>query len=460
MIAEFGQAAGAAMGQATLAGVARGLLGMGMLLLIAWLLSSNRRNFPIKIVAGGLALQLMLAFLVLQTEWGRWPFDLIGRGVTAILAGCDAAAKFVFGPLAGSDPAVAWPAIAGIKIISTIIVFSTLSAIGYHFGVLQRVVAVMAALLTRVLGVSGAESLSGAANVFLGQTEAPFIVRPYLAGMTRSELMAVMTGGFATIAAGVMAVYIDFLSVGLGGAKDPEHAIGVARHFLTASLMSAPAAFVMAKIMLPETEKAATAGQVKIEKLIDSRNALDAATIGASQGMTLAINVIAMLIAFTALVYVIDASLRSLGQALLPKLVAASTLAAWNLVDARGVSTLSLQYVLGLLFSPLAYLIGVDAADRRAFGSLLGMAMATNEFLAYSSLSEMIRNGQVSERTVRLATYSLCGFANFASMGIQVAGIGSLAPTRRNDLVELAPRAMLGGAMASWMTGCIAGMLS
>lgn len=434
----------------------RGVVGMALLLGVAWLLSSHRRRFPLKVVVGGVALQFALALLVLRTEWGRIPFDLVGQFVNVILQGSDAAAKFVFGPLAGDNPGVWWVAIPGFKILCTIVVFSTLSAIGYHFGILQRVVAVLALVMTRLLGVSGAESLSCAANVFLGQTEAPMLVRPYLEKMTRSELMAVMTGGFATIAAGVMAVYIDMLSVGQLEADGTPRAVAVARHFLTACLMSAPAAFVMAKIMVPETQESETAGSVKASPMIDSHNALDAATAGASQGMKLAINVIAMLIAFIALIRILDVGIAFLGGALLTD----ARLAALGALDTEGNCTLSLPMILGWIFSPVAYFIGVEAGDRMQFGSLLGMAMATNEFLAYASLAKMHAAGEVSERTVRLAMYSLCGFANIGSMGIQIAGIGGMAPSRRSDLVALAPRAMLGGAMACWMTGCIAGLLS
>ncbi len=430
--------------------IARGILGIAVLIGLAWLLSTDRRRFPTKIVLGGLALQLAFGLLVLRTEAGRAVFDAIGGLVTLILRGADAGAKFVFGPLAGADPAVSWRAVAGIKILTTIVVFSTLSAIGYHFGILQRVVAAIAFVMTRLLGVSGAESLSGAANIFVGQTEAPLLVRPYLSGMTRSELMAIMTGGFATIAAGVMAVYVDFLGVGRDGQPDPARAIAAARHLLTASIMSAPAAFVMAKIMLPETESPLTIGDVKVDVGRDTRNVLDAATAGASQGMTLAINVIAMLIAFVALIAVLDFMLIWLGQRSFMQPV----------VAALGSEQLDLNTLLGWLFAPIAYALGVETGDCRRFGSLLGTAMATNEFLAYISLSDMIREDAMSERSLRMATYSLCGFANVSSMGIQVAGIGSLAPDRRPDLVRLAPRAMLGGAMACWMTGCLAGMLT
>jgi len=425
--------------------LARGLLGIVVLLGLAWLLSSDRRRFPWKLVVGGLILQWVLAWIVLRTETGQAIFDGIGRVVTTILYGADEGAKFVFGPLAGDHPDVAWVAIAGIKIMTTIIVVATLSAIGYHYGILQRVVTGMAWVMKRTMGVSGAESLAGAANVFFGQTEAPLLVRPYISRMTRSELMALMTGGFATVAAGVMAVYVSILSGG-----DAELALRTARHLLTACLMSAPAAFVMAKIMIPERETPETTGTAKVTLERETKSLVDAVTHGASQGMKLAINVLAMLIAFIALIAIVDALLIAVGN--------------WSViapvVKRLGLEQLDLNGILGLVFSPIAWLIGADWSDCRTFGGLLGKAMATNELIAYGSLGELVKAGALSERSILLATYSLCGFANFSSIGIQIGGIGGLAPDRRHDLVQLGPRAMLGGAMACWTTGCIAGVLA
>lgn len=425
----------------------RGLLGILVLMSVAWLLSSDRRRLPVKIILGGLALQFGLALLVLRTDYGRAAFDAVGHCVTVILRGADAGASFVFGPLAGNHEDVKWKAVAGIKIMTTIIVFSTLSAIGYHYGILQRLVGAMALLLSRSLGVSGAESLSGAANVFLGQTEAPLLVRPYLARMTRSELMAVMSGGFATISLGVMGVYVDWLG---GGGTDEARTVMFARHLLTASLMSAPAAFVMAKIMVPECEAPETIRAARVERVRQTHSGLDAATAGASQGMQLAINVLAMLIAFVGLIAVIDIGLTAIGRV---SLIARG-------LEPLGVKELTLRVLLGWLFAPVAWLIGIDSADLRPFGALLGTAMATNEMVAYQQLKELVATGGMNERSIQLATYCLCGFANISSMGIQIAGIGVLAPDRRSDLVRLAPRAMLAGAMATWMTGCVAGLLS
>lgn len=429
----------------------RGALGIVVFIALAWTLSSHKRRFPFKIVCGGIALQFALALLVLKTDWGRAFFDGIGALVSMILVACDDGAGFVFGALAGKSeahPYVQWFAVPGIKILTTIVVCSTLSAIGYHYGILQRVVAGMAWVMSRALGVSGAESLSCAANVFLGQTEAPLLVRPYIPTMTRSELMAVMTGGFATIAMGVMAIYVGMLGLDAEGNPSDARRIEVARQILTASLMSAPAAFVMAKIMMPEVDVPSTGRHVTAKVELETRNGLDAATLGASQGMTLAINVIAMLIAFIAMIKLLNLGLEWLSTP------------TDAIARASAPPPLTVQGILGWIFMPVAYFVGVEGKDLQNFGSLLGTAMATNEFLAYSSLSEMLKAKAISDRSATLAMYSLCGFANIGSMGIQIAGIGSMAPNRRPDLVTLAPRAMLGGAMASWCTGCIAGMLT
>lgn len=422
----------------------RGLLGIVVLLGVAWLLSYDRRRFPLKIVLTSLGLQWLLAWFVLRTETGRAIFDAIGQLVTIVLRGADAGASFVFGPLAGGVPEVAWPAIAGIKIMTTIIVVATISAIGYHYGILQRVVSGLAFAMRRAMGLSGAESLACAANVFFGQTEAPLLVRPYIAAMTRSELMALMTGGFATVAAGVMAVYVGML-----GGGDAERAITVARHLLTASLMSAPAALMMAKVMAPETDRPVTLGGGAGAVERDTTSLLDAITRGAGQGMTLAINVLAMLIAFIALIAILDVGLGGLGR--LPGFS--------QVTAALGIEQLSLTALLGVVFGPVAWLIGAEPGDVRTFGGLLGTAMAANEMVAYGSLAEVIEKRAMAERSIVLATYTICGFANFSSIGIQIGGIGGLAPDRRGDLVRLGPRAMLGGAMACWCTGCIAGML-
>lgn len=427
----------------------RGLLGIGLMILISWALSSDRKRFPVKTVIGGLLLQWVLALLVLKTNAGRAFFESFGEVVTVLLRGADAGAKFVFGPLAGDDPRVTWSAVAGIKIMTTIVAVAAISALGYHYGIMQQIVRGMSWVMTRTLGVTGAESLSGAANVFLGQTEAPLFVKPLLPTVSRSELMAIMAGGFANISVGVMAYYVSILGVNEAGAPDNGRMVEVARNLLAASLMSIPASFITAKIMLPPGDESRPSHTQPVIAPITTKNGIDAATQGASDGMMLAINVLAMLIAFIAMITVVDSVLIWIGS--------------WSVMapvlSAMGLKTMNLDGLLGLVFAPIAWCNGVEWADCRTFGSLLGKSMATNEMIAYGSLSEIIKQHGMSDRSITMAMYSLCGFANLSSIGIQIGGIGSLAPERRGDLVQLGPRAMLAGAMASWMTGCIAGML-
>lgn len=422
----------------------RGLMGIGVLLGVAWLLSQHRRRFPLRTVVGGLALQWALALIVLKSDTGRAVFNGLGKAFTVLLECTTDGARFVLGNLVEARPDH-WGVVFAAVALPSIIVFSSLSAIGYHTGILQVVVGLMAWVMKRLLGVSGAESLSAAGNVFLGQTEAPLLVRPYIASMTESELMALMVGGFATIAGGVMAAYVAVL-----GGDDPVRRIEVARHLLTASLMSAPAGFVMAKILVPETGEPQTFNRVRIQVERETRNVIHAAAVGAADGLKLALNVGAMLIAFIALIALLNRLLVFVGG--LPPM---APVVAWT-----GLPELSLGGVLGLIFSPVSYAIGVDPSECRAFGGLLGTAMATNEFVAYMSLAELTGRGEISERTATLAMYSLCGFANFSSIAIQIGGIGGIVPERRGDLARLGLRAMLGGAMACWMTGCIAGVLT
>ncbi len=421
----------------------RGLLGIAVLLLVAWALSSDRRRFPLKTVAGGMALQVVLAMFILRTAVGRDALNAVGSVVALVLSATTEGARFMFGELVVANDQ--WGFVFAAVALPPIIVFSSLSAIGYHLGVLQRIVQMMAAVMVRLMGVSGAEGLSAAGNVFLGQTEAPLLVRPYIPKMTQSELMALMVGGFATIASGVMAAYVAILAGG-----DEARQVQITSHFLTASLMSAPGSFVLAKIMVPETEKPQTIGTVRMTVEKQTRNIVHAAANGASDGMKLALNVAAMLIAFVALIKIIDKLLVVLGERSFMEPVVAGL----------GFEQLDLASLLGMLFSPIAWLIGVDWTEARLFGSLLGTAMATNEMVAYTALAGQAAEQAVSERTIRLATYSICGFANFSSIAIQIGGIGAIAPDRRADLARLGPRAMLAGAMACWMTGCIAGTLT
>ncbi|MGE3180439.1 MAG: NupC/NupG family nucleoside CNT transporter [Phycisphaerae bacterium] len=427
----------------TAAHVFRGVGGILGLIGIAWLLSSNRRGFPIRTVVGGLILQWVLALAVLHTNVGQGAMTGLAHAVQTILLATGEGSRFIFGNLI--DDTGAWGYIFLVQVIPPIIVFSAISAIGYHLGILQWVVGLLAKVMVRLLGVSGAEGLASAGNIFVGQTEAPLFVRPYISRMTQSELMAMMVCGFATVASGPLAAYIAIVA-----GEDPARRVEVARHFLTACLMSAPAAFVIAKVMLPESETPETGGDAKVEVKTESRNVIHAAAIGTTDGVMLAINVVAMLIVFIALITLVDYSLVWLGgfQFMQPVL------------DMIGTDKLNLAAILGVVFYPIAFLIGIEAPDRATFGSLLGVAMSTNEFLAYKQLRGMIDAELISERTVRIATYCLCGFANFSSIAIQIGGIGVLAPDRKADLARLGPRAMLGGAMACWMTGTIAGVLT
>lgn len=421
----------------------RPVLGLFAMILLAWALGRDRKRFPFKAVGGGLVLQFALAWIVLRTDGGAAAFDAVGQLVTIVLAAVNQGARFVFGNLVDTNPK-SWGFIFAIQALPTIIVFSSLSAIGYHLGVLQKVVGAFARVMTAFMGVSGAESMSAAANIFLGQTEAPLLVRPYIPKMTLSELNAIMIGGFATIAGSLMAVYANIL-----GHNEPAAVAQMAKHLLGASMLSAPAGLIVAKIMLPEREVPLTAGTVRVKIERTTRNVIDAAASGASDGMKLAINVMAMLIAFIALIALVDKTLLWLGGLSIMAPV----------LDGLGQKELTLNGLLGVLFSPIAWLIGLPDQDCRAFGGLLGTAVAVNEFVSYSLLAEMVEKGSLSSRSVSLAVYALCGFANFGSIGIQIAGIGGMAPERYHDLARLGIRAMLGGAIACWMTACMANIV-
>ena len=421
--------------------VLRALLGVAALTAGAWALSSHRRRFPWRVVSFSLGLQIAIAGLILGTGSGRSIFEGAADFFRALIERAAPGANLVFGPLANTR---AMDGVfgegAGYIFATTasgllaIIFFASLMAVLYHVGAMQLVIWVAARIMKWTLGVSGAEATAMAANVFAGMTEAPLVVRPYIKGMTESELNALMVGGFATIAGSVLALYMGFVGPHL------------APHLLTASVMSAPAAFLVAKVMVPETEVSTTAGSIPLVVERSATNLVDAASTGAREGLELALNVAAMLIAFMALVNLVDWPLGALGEAM-------------------GVEGgLSLARVFGWAFAPVAWLLGVDGwHDSQLVGSLLGTKLAINEFIAYADLSGILRGGAAEggfqdPRSAAIVTYALCGFANFASIGIQIGGISPLAPARRGDLSRLAPRAMLGGALASWMTATVAGM--
>ncbi len=406
------------------------LLGLLVFVGVAWGLSSNRKQFPWRPVLCGLGLQFLFGVLILKTTFGERVFDFCQRGVTKLIGFADEGSKMIFGPLANGDllteklgPGNGF--IFVITVTATIILVAALSSLLYHYGVLQLVVRGTAWVMQRLMRTSGSESLAAAANIFMGQTEAPLVIRPYLPTMTRSEILALMTGGMATIAGGVLAAYVSFgISAG---------------HLLTASVMSAPAALLIAKVMLPETEKSETAAGASAKIPRETTNGLDALCRGASEGMMLAINVMAMLIAFVAVValvnYLIGLGLRQFGY----------------------TGNTPLQTLFGWVNAPFAWLMGVPWKDCAAIGSVLGERIVINEFIGYLSLSKM--SATVEPRSYVLATYALCGFANFSSIAIQIGGIGSLAPTRRADLAKLGLRAMIGGLLASYLTATIAGIL-
>jgi concentrative nucleoside transporter, CNT family len=425
----------------------QGLIGVAVLLSLAWLLSSARRRVSWRTVLAGVALQFIIAFAVLRFGPVVAAFDALAAVVTRVIGFADEGTRFLFGNLA--DPGGPWGFVFAVRVLPVIVFFASLMTVLYHLGIMQRVVAAVAWILRRSLGITGAEALSAAANIFVGQTEAPLTVKPYIAGMTRSQLMAVMTGGFATIAGSVMAAYIGLLGDAYGtivGSPDQGREL-FAKHLLTASIMSAPAGLVFAKLMLPETE---SPRPETLDALINdertTRNVVDAAAAGASDGLRLALNVAAMLVAFVALLAMVNWPLAALSSW--------GPVAQWR--ASMGLPELSLQNLLGGALAPIAWTMGVPWRDCGPFGSLLGTQVIATEFVAYLNLTQQIRDQTISPRSAQIATYALCGFANVASIGIQIGGLSALAPERRSDLASLAPRAMLAGALACWCTGAIA----
>jgi len=435
-----------------------GVFGLAVLLLICVLLSSSRKNINWRLIGGGILLQFILAIAILRVEFIYDVFQWISDRFVELLGFADAGAQFVFG---------AWPDNAQIqttvenadgdfvqesftigymfafKVLPTVVFFSAFSALLYYLGILQKIIYVIAWMLTKFMQLSGAESLAAAANVFVGQTEAPLVIKPYLEKMTRSEIACVMVGGFATIAGGVFALFVSLIG--------PEFAI----HFLTASIISAPAAIVVAKILTPEVNRQAIDRSVKVPKEKLGNNLLDAISIGTVDGVKLAVNVGAMLLVIIALVALVNGILGWVGGLVgLNELIATNTNGTFD--------SLSLEYMLGLLFAPLAWVIGVPWQDATLVGQLLGKKMAINEVVAYVDLKQMISDGSgvsLTNKSIMIATYALCGFANFSSIGIQIGGISAIAPSQRKTLTELGLKAMIGGTIAALMTATIAGML-
>lgn len=400
-----------------------GIIGLFILVFSAYLLSDNKKAVNWRLVGTGIGLQVVFALLILKWPLGRKAFEVLSSMITKLLDFTREGSMFLFGDLINVEKTgFVW----ALQVLPTIIFFSALMSILYHLGIMQAIVSVLAKGMAKLLGTSGAETLSAVANIFVGQTEAPLVVKPYIKSMTKSELLTVMTGGMATVAGGVMAGYV---------------AMGVnAGHLLAASIMSAPASLVIAKIMIPETETPVTKGKVETELEKTNSNIIDAAASGASEGLSLALNVGAMLLAFVALIAMVNAMISWFGGMI-------------------GMDYLNLSWILGRLFAPVAYIMGIPAKDIIVAGDLLGQKIVLNEFVAYANLAPMIKSVALSEKTIVILTYALCGFANFSSIAIQIAGIGGLAPERRDEIAKLGLKSMIGGSLAAFMTAVIAGIL-
>ena len=423
----------------------RGVLGMISLILIAFLFSSNRKAIDWKKAGIGLALQLIIAIGVLKVTFIQKAFELIGKLFIEILEYTKAGSKFLFDGLIADMDTFGY--IFAFQVLPTIIFFSALTSLLFYLGIIQKVVKVLAIVLSKFLGISGMESLSVAGNIFLGQTEAPLLIKAYLEKMNKSEMLLVMIGGMATVAGAVLAAYIGFL-----GGGDKELELVFAKHLLAASVMAAPGAIVISKILYPQTEKVNTDVTVSPEKI--GSNLLDAIANGTTEGLRLAVNVGAMLLVFVAIIAMLNGGLGLIGNLTsLNEIIAANT----------AYDKLSIEFILGYLFAPLMWLIGVPSVDMTLMGQLLGIKLAASEFIGYIQLSELkdVTNSihLTYEKSVIMATYMLCGFANFASIGIQIGGIGSLAPGQRKTLSEFGLKALIGGTIASLMSATIAGMI-
>lgn len=397
------------------------LLGLFVMIGIAYALSEKKKAIQWRTVVSGIVMQVVFGLIILKTDFGRNIFDTIGKGFNAILNYTGEGAKFLFGGLATPSESLGF--IFATMVLPTIIFMSALMSVLYHIGVMQKVVELVARVMMKVMRTSGAESLASAANIFVGQTEAPLVIKPYVSKMTKSELMCLMTGGMATVAGGVLAAYVGF---------------GIdAGHLLAASVMSAPAALVCAKLLVPEVEESATAGVVKVDLPKVSANVIDAAATGASDGLKLAVNVAAMLLAFIALIAMLNGILSALGGFF-------------------GYPQLTFELIMGYVNAPVAWLLGVPWEDCLTVGAILGKKLVLNEFVGYLDL--VAAKATISERSTIIATYALCGFSNFSSIAIQLGGIGTMAPEKRPILAAYGLKALIGGTLACYMTACIAGL--
>lgn len=429
----------------TIQSLFRGLLGMGIIMFIAWVFSTNRKAISWRVVLTGLAIQISLALAILYVPFVQSVFDVLGKIFVKILSFSDEGAKFLFKSLSTGE--IEEPLLNfAITILPTIIFFSGLTSILFYFGIIQKVVYWLALGMTKLLKISGAESLSVAGNIFLGQTESPLMIKAYLEKMNRSEIMLVMSGGMATLAGGVLAVYIKVL-----GGGDPVQELIYAKHLLAASIMAAPGVIIIAKMLVPQTEKIDKEVDVPKEKI--GKNVLDAISNGTTEGIRLAVNVAGMLLVFIALIAMLNFIFAKIGDwTTLNTLIASATSGEYT--------QLSLEFILGYIFAPFMWLLGVAAEDMDLVGRVLGEKIIMTEFIGYVSLGELKEAGAfVHEKSIIMATYVLAGFANFASIGIQIGGIGALAPGKRVLLSQLGMRALLAGTLASLLSATIIGMI-
>jgi CNT family concentrative nucleoside transporter len=444
--------------------IIRGILGIILLLGIAFILSNNKKHINWRLVGGGLALQIIFAFFILKGDYLRsifgplgWVKDFfywISGFFVVVLNFTTEGAKFVFGNLAispGLDGSLG--SFFAFQVLPTVIFFASLMSILYYLGIMQKIVQGMAWVMAKVMGTSGAESLSCTANIFVGQTEAPLMIKPFIKGMTKSEILTIMVGGMATISGGVMAAYIQILGnsyANIHGLPLDQARQLFATQLLGASVMAAPAAMLISKIMFPETSEPETKGTVKVKIEKNASNFIESASNGASDGLSLALNIGAMLIAFIALIALVNYVLQGIGN-----------ITGWNAsLQAAYGQPLNFQLILGWILQFLAVGIGVPWKDALNFGSLLGTKVVLNEFVAYLEMGKMIAaNTLTSPKGIMMATYALCGFANFSSIAIQIGGLGPLAPNKKSDIASLGIKAVIGGSLATLMTATLAGML-
>ncbi|CAN5914155.1 nucleoside transporter C-terminal domain-containing protein [soil metagenome] len=428
--------------------VLRGLLGLAVLIGIAFLFSTAKRAISWKLVGVGVLIQIVFGILVTQVPLVTKGFATLSRGFVTLLSFSQAGAEFLFGNLANPETNAGLGFIFAFQVLPTVLFCSTVPSGLYYLGILQKIVIGCAWIMSKGMKLSGAESLSAAGNIFLGQTEAPLLVRPFIAGMTRSELMALMTGGMATLAGGVLAAYVSFL-----GGTDPAQKALFAAHLLTASIMNAPAGLVLAKILVPETQPGQISTSLEVNKESLGVNLIDALSNGAADGLRLALNIGGMLIAFIAIIALVNYLLTDL-------IGAATGLNEWVMASTNGTfKGFSLQYLLGQVFRLFAFVMGVPWEDTLQVGSLLGQKTAINEFVAYLDLAAMKEAGTLSAKSIVMATYALAGFSNFSSIAIQIGGIGTMAPSQQSNLSRLGLLALLGASLACMMTATIAGVL-